>query len=207
MLEGAPSVATRKPRADAERNRLRILEVARASFAEKGAGASLEEIARIAGVGIGTVYRHFPHRDALVAEVYRQAIGQLGDAAERLAAERPPLDALRAWLLLFVEYLATKKILGDALNALAGGTAELYAASGSRLEASIGLLTANAVAAGAIRLDLAPLDLLRAIAGVANTGQGPDWQEPARTLVDVLIAGLTVTESPGRRDPAKTPNP
>lgn len=191
-MADAPPVAKRKPRADAERNRLRLLEAARASFVEHGVGASLEEIARSAGVGIGTLYRHFPHRDALVAEVYRQAIGQLGEAARQLAVERPPLEALRTWLLLFVDYLATKKIMGDALNALADGTAELYATSGSQLEASIGLLTANAVAAGSIQLDLAPLDLLRAIAGVANAGAGPGWEASARLIVDVLIAGLTV---------------
>ena len=183
-------VAKRKPRADAERNRLRLLEVARASFAAQGAGASLEEIARAAGVGIGTLYRHFPSRDVLVAEVYRQAIGQLGEAAKRLAAERRPIEALRAWLLLFVDYLATKKIMADALNALGGGTAELYATSGSQLEAAIGLLTSRATADGAIRLDLAPLDLLRAIAGVAHAGAGPGWEKSAQRMVDVLIAGL-----------------
>lgn len=187
-----PPVAKRKPRADAERNRLRLLEVARASFAAQGASASLEEIARAAGVGIGTLYRHFPSRDVLVAEVYRQAIGQLGEAAQRLAAELPPIEALRAWLMLFVDYLATKKIMADALNALGGGTAELYASSGSQLEAAIGLLTARAISDGTIRLDLAPLDLLRAIAGVAYAGAGPGWEKSAERMVDVLIAGLTI---------------
>jgi AcrR family transcriptional regulator len=189
-LAGEESLPPRKPRADAERNRQRLLEVARASLAEQGAGASLEDIARSAGVGIGTLYRHFPTRDALIAEVYRHAIGQLAEAADRLAAERAPLDALREWMMLFVDYLTTKKLMGDALRALSGGTAELYASSGSQLEASIGLLTRNAVEAGEIRLDIIPLDLLRAIAAVSNDSAGGDWEGAARRMVEILIAGL-----------------
>jgi AcrR family transcriptional regulator len=180
----------RKPRVDGARNRQRLLEAARASFADQGAGASLEEIARSAGVGIGTLYRHFPSRDVLVAEVYRQAIGQLGEAATRLAAERPPIAALRDWMLLFVDYLATKKIMGEALKALPAGPAELSASSGSQLEASIDLLTANAVRAGAIRLDIVPLDLLRAVAAVANGSDGNGADGAARRMVDIVIAGL-----------------
>lgn len=152
--------------------------------------ASLEEMARAAGVGIGTLYRHFPSREALIAEVYRQAIGQLGAAATRLAEERPPFEALRAWLLLFVDYLATKKIMGAALHALGDETAELYATSGQQLDAAIGLLTGNAVAAGSITLDIPPLDVLRAIAGVANASAGAGWDEAARHMVDILLAGL-----------------
>ncbi len=189
-MAGEESLPPRKPRADAERNRQRLLEVARASLAEQGAGASLEDIARSAGVGIGTLYRHFPTRDALIAEVYRHAIGQLAEAADRLAAERAPLDALREWMMLFVDYLTTKKLMGDALRALSGGTAELYASSGSQLEASIGLLTRNAVEAGEIRLDIIPLDLLRAIAAVSNDSAGGDWEGAARRMVEILIAGL-----------------
>jgi AcrR family transcriptional regulator len=185
------TVPVRKPRADGARNRQRLLEAAQAIFAAQGAGASLEEIARTAGVGIGTLYRHFPHRDALVAEVYRQAIGQLGEAARRLSAKRPPRDALRAWMLLFVDYLATKKIMGEALNALPGGPAELYARSGSQLEAAVALLTGRAVAAGEIRLGVVPLDLLRAVAAVANGSTDPNPNEAARRMVDVLIAGLS----------------
>jgi AcrR family transcriptional regulator len=189
-LAELPPSPKRRPRADAERNRLRLLEAAKAGFAAHGAGASLEEIAREAGVGIGTLYRHFPTRDALISEVYRQGIGQLGEAARRLAEEQPPLIALRAWLLLFVDYLATKKIMGAALQSLSAGTAELYANSGSVLEGAIGLLIANGVKAKAIRYDLPPLDLLRAVAGVANTGSEPGWEPAARGMVDILVAGL-----------------
>jgi AcrR family transcriptional regulator len=108
----------RKPRADAERNRLRLLEAARAAFASGGTGASLEDIARSAEVGIGTLYRHFPTRDALVSEVYRNEAEKLAAAARQLAETEAPLDALRAWLLLFVDYLSTKLILAEALRTM-----------------------------------------------------------------------------------------
>ncbi|HMI20144.1 MAG TPA: TetR/AcrR family transcriptional regulator [Sphingomonas sp.] len=182
--------APRKPRADAERNRQRLLEAAMAAFAAQGAAASLEEIARSAGVGIGTLYRHFPTRDALIEHVYRQAIGQLGEAAETLARTHPPFEALRQWLLLFVDYLATKKIMAGALNTLVAGPAELYAASGSQLQAAIAALTERAVASGDIVLDVEPLDLLRAVAGVANASPGADWQAGAKRMVAILLAGM-----------------
>src|ERR1700710_2006963 len=122
-------VAVRKPRADAERNRARLLETAKAAFAEKGSGASLDEIARIAGVGAGTLYRHFPTRDALVAAVYRNETEQLVAAADRLAETHPPVAALREWLLLFVDYMATKHGMSEVLNSIVGGASDLYSAS------------------------------------------------------------------------------
>ncbi len=189
------SVAARKPRADAQRNRLRLLDTARAVFADKGADASLDEIARAAGVGIGTLYRHFPTRDALVAEVYRNATQQLADAATMLAETHPPVEALRQWMRLFVDHIATKRVMAEALNALVGGTSELYAASGQQVTAAMTLLVERAVTSGDIQLSVEPLDLLRALMGVANVSSGPDWQESARRLVDILIAGVRV---PGR---------
>jgi AcrR family transcriptional regulator len=191
----ADAPTPRKPRADGERNRQRLLDAAMAAFAAQGAAASLEEIARSAGVGIGTLYRHFPTRDALVEQVYRQAIGQLAAAAETLAQAHPPFEALRLWLLLFVDYLATKKIMADALNTLVGGTAELYAASGPQLKTAIATLAERAVANGDITLDVEPLDLLRAIAGVANASPGTDWQAAAKRMVAILLAGMRPNRS------------
>jgi AcrR family transcriptional regulator len=182
--------AVRKPRADAERNRVRLLETAKAAFAEKGAGASLDEIARTAGVGAGTLYRHFPNRDALVAAVYRNETEQLVAAAARLAETHPPVTALREWLLLFVDYIATKHGMYALLNSIAGGTSDLYSASTAQLKQAITKLVDRAVASGDIRLDLDPLDLLRALAGVANIGLGPDGERAAKHLVDILIAGV-----------------
>lgn len=123
--EGEPTTV-RKPRADAERNRVRLLETAKAAFADKGSGASLDEIARIAGVGAGTLYRHFPTRDALVAAVYRNETDQLVAAADRLAKMDPPVTALREWLLLFVDYIATKHGMYEVLNSIVGGTSNIY---------------------------------------------------------------------------------
>jgi AcrR family transcriptional regulator len=182
--------AVRKPRADAERNRVRLLETAKAVFAEKGSAASLDEIARIAGVGAGTLYRHFPTRDALVAAVYRNETEQLVAAARRLAETHPPVMALREWLLLFVDYMASKHGMHEVLNSIVGGTSDLYSASTAQMKQSLAKLVDRAVASGDIRLDLDPLDLLRALAGVANIGLGPNGERAAKSLVDILIAGV-----------------
>jgi AcrR family transcriptional regulator len=187
--EGEPT-AVRKPRADAERNRTRLLETAKAAFAKKGSGASLDEIARTAGVGAGTLYRHFPTRDALVAAVYRNETEQLVAAADRLAKTHPPVTAFREWLLLFVDYIATKHGMYEVLNSIVGGTSDLYSASTAQVKQAIAKLVDRAVASGDIRLALDPLDLLRALAGVANVGLGPDGERAAKNLVDILIAGV-----------------
>jgi AcrR family transcriptional regulator len=187
--EGEPCVV-RKPRADAQRNRMRLLETAEAAFAEKGSGASLDEIARIAGVGAGTLYRHFPTRDALIEAVYRNETEQLVAAAIRLAETHPPMTALREWLLLFVDYMSTKHGMYEALNSIVGGTSDLYSASTAQVKQAIAKLIDRAVASGDIRLDLDPLDLLRALAGVANISSEPDGKQAAKRMVDILIAGV-----------------
>jgi AcrR family transcriptional regulator len=189
--EGEPA-AVRRPRADAERNRVRLLETAKAAFAEKGSGASLDEIARIAGVGAGTLYRHFPTRDALVAAVYRSETEQLVAAADSLAETHPPVTALREWLLLFVDYIATKHGMSEVLNSIVDGTSDLYSASTAQVKQAIAKLVDRAVLSGDIRLELDPLDLLRALAGVANIGLGPDGERAAKSMVDILIAGVRI---------------
>ncbi len=187
--EGEP-VSIRKPRADAERNRARLLETAKAVFAEKGAESSLDEIARKASVGAGTLYRHFPTRDALVEAVYRNESDQLLAASIRLAETHAPLAAMREWLLLFVDYMVTKRGMSAALDTLAGGTSDLYSASSAQLKQAIDALAGRAAACGDIRTDLRPFDLLRALAGVAAIGAGPDGAAAAETMVDILLAGL-----------------
>src|ERR1700730_10881206 len=187
--EGEPA-AVRKPRADAERNRVRLLETAKAAFAEKGSAASLDEIARIAGVGAGTLYRHFPTRDALVAAVYRDETHRRVVAASRLVETHPPVMALREWLLLFVDYIATKHGMYEVLNSIVGGAFGLYSAPTAKVKQAMAKLVDRAVASGDIRLDLDPLDLLRALAGVANIGLEPDREPAAKRLVDILIAGI-----------------
>lgn len=182
----------RKPRADAERNHALLLDVAKTAFAEMGAEVSLEEIARRAGVGIGTLYRHFPTRGAIIEAVYRQEIARLSDAATELAKTRGTVDALRDWMRLFVGHIATKKLIAPALNEIVGGPSDLYAASSDRMKAAITMLVDRAVASGDIRLGLEPLDLLRALAGVANVWGSADWEQGALRLIDILIAGVLV---------------
>jgi AcrR family transcriptional regulator len=195
VTDGGEPAAVRKPRADAERNRVRLLETAKAAFAEKGSAASLDEIARTAGVGAGTLYRHFPTRDALIEAVYRNETEQLVAAANRLAKTHSPMTALREWLLLFVEYMATKYGMSEALNSICGGTSDLYAATSAQVKQIMARLIDGAVASGDIRLDFDPLDLLRALAGVANMSPGPDAKQAAKRMVDILIAGVR-TQTP-----------
>lgn len=175
-------------RADAERNRHLLLEAAKSAFAADGPDTSLEEIARQAGVGIGTLYRHFPNRDALLADVYRHALKQLADAAPVLAAKEPPLEALRSWMQLFVDHIATKKVIAPALQRMAGGTSELYAGTMDQITKAMNLLISRAVASGDIRLDIEPFDILRAVISVAD--ERPGWQKTAKQLIDVMLQGL-----------------
>ena len=180
---------SRKPRADALRNRERLLEAAKASFAKAGADVSLDEIARRAGVGIGTLYRHFPTRDAIVETVYRREVEQLADAANRLTATLPPAEALHAWMRLFVDYIATKRVIAPAIKAMVGG-AEVYASSGARISEAMAAMVARGKIAGEIRDDADPADLLRALAGFTHFNAGPGWEASVRRLIDILMDGL-----------------
>jgi AcrR family transcriptional regulator len=184
-----PEITDRKPRADAQRNRERILEVAKEEFTRVGANASLEEIAKKAGVGPGTLYRHFPTREALLVEVYRKEVEKLAAAEREFAESLPPAEALRAWMLLFVDYIAAKQIIAPALNALAADPKKVFEASYGQVWEAIRALVKRAIKSGDIRKDLDPIDLLRALIGVANVATSPDWQQSARRLVDILIAG------------------
>jgi AcrR family transcriptional regulator len=184
-----PSKTARKPRTDALRNRERILEVAKAAFTRQGANASLEEIAKQAGVGAGTLYRHFPTRDVLIEGVYRNEVEKLAAAAARFAETMSPIEALRAWMLLLVDYIAAKHIIAPALNSIGGGPSRLYEGSRSTIHASIDGLVKRAKKSGDLRKDLDAFDLLRALIGASHVGSGADWQQSARRLVDILIAG------------------
>ena len=183
------STTARKPRTDALRNRERILEVAKAAFTRQGANASLEEIAKQAGVGTGTLYRHFPTRDELIEGVYRNEVEKLAAAAARFAEVMSPLEALRAWMLLLVDYIAAKHIVAPALNTIAGGPSRLHEGSRSLIQSAIDGLVERAKKSGDLRKDLDASDLLRALIGVSHVGSGADWQQSARRLVDILIAG------------------
>ena len=181
--------AERKPRADAQRNRERILEVAKEAFTRYGANASLDDIAKQVGVGPGTLYRHFPTREELLKAVYRTELEKLAAAADTLSETMPPIEALRAWLLLFVDAIAAKHLIGPALNTLLGDPKKVFEASYAKMYEAIRALVKRGVASGEIRRDIDPMDLLRALIGVSNVALGPDWQQSARRLVDILIAG------------------
>ena len=183
----------RKPRSDAQRNRDRILEVAKAAFTRSGANASLDDIAKEAGVGPGTLYRHFPTRGGLLEEVYRTEMEKLAAAEQQFAQELPPIEALRAWLLLFVDYIAEKQLIAPALNALVGDPKKVFEAAYARIWEAIRALVKRAIRSGDIRKDLDAIDLLRALIGVANVATSPDWKESARRLVDILIIGSRPT--------------
>ena len=179
----------RRPRSDGQRNREHLLNVAKTAFTAGEIDIPLDEVARRAGVGIGTLYRHFPSRDALIEAVYRVELDRLADAAPVLATQHPPVEALRAWMRLFVDYIAAKQVIAPALNGLVGGTSALYAQSGIVLQGAIDTLVAAAVASGDLNAEIEPLDLLRALAGVSNFSAGPGWETSAKRLVDILIAG------------------
>jgi AcrR family transcriptional regulator len=179
----------RKPRTDAQRNRERILEVAKAAFTRAGADASLDDIAKDAGVGAGTLYRHFPTRDALIEAVYRTEVERLAAAERNFAQTMPPIKALRAWMLLFVDYIEAKHIIAPALNTFVGGPSKLFENSRTQVQGAIDALVKRAIKSGDIRKDLEPFDLLRALIGVSNVASSPDWQQSAKRLVDILITG------------------
>jgi AcrR family transcriptional regulator len=189
-MEKKPSQPVgRKPRADARQNRERILEVAKEAFKKSGADTSLDDIAKQASVGPGTLYRHFPSREELLKAVYRTEVEKLANAEQEFAKALPPVEALRAWMLMFVDHIATKQIIAPALNALVGDPKKIFETSYAQIWEAIRSLVKRAIESGDIREDLDAIDLLRALIGVANIATSPDWQQSARRLVDILIRG------------------
>ena len=189
MVSKSSQSVRRKPRTDAQRNRERILQVAKEAFTRGGAHASLDDIAKEAKVGAGTLYRHFPTRDALIEAVYCTEVEKLAAAERKFAAAMPPIEALRAWMLLFVDYIAAKQIIAPALNTFVGGPSKLYEGSRAQIQGAINALVRRAIKSGDIRKDLDPFDLLRALIGVSNVASSPDWQQSAKRLVEILITG------------------
>jgi AcrR family transcriptional regulator len=183
----------RKPRADAQRNRERILQIAKESFTRDGAAASLDDIARQASVGPGTLYRHFPTRDTLLEAVYRGEVEKLAAAEQRFATTMPPLEALRAWMLLFIDHISAKKLIIPAMDAVAGGSMRLFESSRSLIHSAFVASVTRAVASGDLRSDTEPNDFVRALVGVFHTTSIPGWEPSARRLVDILIAGSRST--------------
>lgn len=204
-MRKAQSQAARKPRVDAARNRERLLVAAKAVFSAGGAGASLEAVAKGAGVGIGTLYRHFPTREALFEAVFRREVDQLSELAERLRYEAPPVEALRRWLRSNIELVATKKGMSAALALTVHGPSKLISESSERLVKAASELLDRAVAAGEIRSDISPRDLLRALVGMSFMLDQPGWQASVLRMVDVFVDGLRLPARSGRAKRAGSP--
>ncbi|MEZ2131313.1 MULTISPECIES: TetR/AcrR family transcriptional regulator [unclassified Sinorhizobium] len=189
-MEQETGKTRRKLRADSIRNRERLLEAATEIFSTGGSQASLEAVARQAGVGIGTLYRHFPTREALFEAVYRHEVDLLGDLAEQLATHSEPVEALKKWLQANVRLVAAKKGMVEALQLAAHGSSELKAYSYGRMIGAIRLLLERAIKAGEIRGDVPPEDLLRTLVGIFYSQGTTDWQPTALRMVDVFVDGL-----------------
>lgn len=190
-MAASPSADLGKPlRADARRNRDKLLEIAAVAFAEHGVDASLEAIARQAGVGIGTLYRHFPTREHLVEVVYRREVEALGAAADDLARVHPPDVALAEWMQRFVDYMATKRGMAASLRILVTANSGLFTETAGLISGALRRLVDAAIAAGSIRSDVDVSDVLHALSGLYATPDAPDWRERSRRLVALLMDGL-----------------
>ena len=195
----SPPPPARKPRADAERNRERILKVAKDVFTRDGASASLDDIARRSGIGNATLYRHFPTRDDLIEAVYRSEVEKLAAAEQRFAATMPPLEALRAWMLLFIDHVAGKMLIIPAMNTVAGGSLRLIEGSRSLIHTAFVRSVKRSIASGDLRPDTDPNDFIRVLVGIFHTTASPGWEPSARRLVDILITGSrTMPKHPSR---------
>jgi len=193
MAKKKAASPSRKPRADATRNRERILEVAKEAFTRDGANASLDSIARDAGIGSGTLYRHFPTRDALIEAVYRSQVEELAESEQHLASTMPPLQALRAWMLLFIDHVAGKLLIIPAMNTVPGGWPRLVEGSRSLIHTAFIRAIERAIASGELRPETNPNDFVRALIGIFHTTALPGWEASARRLVDILITGSRPT--------------
>ncbi len=204
MAKPRPKSPPRKPRADAQRNRERIMEVAKEAFSRSGGEVSLDDIANRAKVGPGTLYRHFPTRGALLEAVYRTEVEKLAIAHLDYAGRLSPVEALRAWMFHFVDYIATKQLIAPALNSLMTDTSKLYACSVDQIKGAMNALVQRAIESGDIRPDMDPFDFLRALVGVSNVASAPNWPESAKRLVDILIAGSRPPPQPAAKARVKT---
>ena len=177
-------------RKDARRNRDKLLAAAVELFAERGTDGSLEEVAKRAGVGIGTLYRHFPTRDALVEAAYRNEVAQLRAAADELLAELPPDRALEAWMRRFVEYGSAKRGMRDALHSIAGAGSDLFADTRGQVTEAVAVLLAAGAEAGTLRRDVEAEDVLRAMGAIWMVADGDDFSEQAMRVLRLVLDGL-----------------
>lgn len=177
-------------RADAQRNRDALLDTAVQAFSHDGPDATLESIAKEAGVGIGTLYRHFPTREALIEAAYRNELTRLCDAAPSLLESLTADAALRTWMDRFVDYMTTKRGMAGALRVVIASGGNPYAESRDRMIAAITTLLEAGAAAGTVRVDVAPADVMASLSGVSLAAGDPEQRDQARRLLDLLMDGL-----------------
>jgi AcrR family transcriptional regulator len=188
---------TERPlRADAARNRDKLLAAATRLFIEQGLDATVDAIAKEAGVGPGTVYRHFPSREALIEAAYRSELDAVCDAAAILLEAESPENALRTWMDKFIDYMTKKIGMGDVLRMIMSSGATPYAHSRERLDAAIELLLDATAKAGMTRSDAVADDVLMTLSGIATTSGAPSQQVQARRMLNLLFDGLRYQEMP-----------
>jgi AcrR family transcriptional regulator len=183
--------AERPLRADARRNRDRLLEAAVRAFSGN-ADVTLDAIAKDAGVGIGTLYRHFPTREALVEAAYRNELARLCDGATELREHGDPEKALRTWMDQFVEYMTTKREMGDALKRVIASGGDPFEQSRERLVEAMTALLRDGARAGVVRADADPLDVLIALSGVSLALPETGHEGQAGRVLDLIMDGLRV---------------
>jgi AcrR family transcriptional regulator len=198
-----PVTIARRPRVDAQRNRERILEVARETFAERGPETRMDEIARRAEIGPGTLYRHFPTRDALIEAVFRSQVEKLTEAGKRLGATMRPLEALRAWMGVFIDYVAGKMLILPAMDTVPGGSSRMIEGSRGPVHGTFRDLVRHAIDSGELHAETDPDDMMRALIGVFHTTGIPGWEASARRIVDMLIDGSRATAKPKMKSRAR----
>ena len=189
----ADAVSDTEPRplrADAQRNRDKLIQAAATFFGEQGVDAPLEEIARRADVGIGTLYRHFPTREHLVEIVYRREVESLIAAAGELAHEHKPDVALELWMQRFVDYIATKRGLAKSLRILLTSNSSLFSDTSGKVARVLDMLVSAAVTSGSIRPDINSQDILHALSDIYSAPESPDWRDRSRRLTMLLMDGL-----------------
>ncbi|GII57966.1 TetR family transcriptional regulator [Planotetraspora thailandica] len=182
--------AGRGPRADALRNRARLLAAASNLFVERGPDVPYIDIAKEAGVGVGTIYRHFPTREALIEAAYRSELDAVCEAAPELLGSLPPEQALRTWMDRFIDYMTTKIGMGEAIRAVMTAGGNPYAQSRDRLDAALETLLAATVEAGRTRIEIEADDVLMSLSGIAMAAGAPDQREQASRMIDLLFEGL-----------------
>lgn len=189
-------------RSDARRNRERLVIAAAEEFAERGLSAAPADIARRAKVGVGTLYRHFPQREALVDAAFQRELQRICAAAPGLVDKHRATEALRVWANLYLDHAATMDGMSDTLNAIVASGQDPYASSCAILREATNLILAAGAADGTLRTDIGADDILLMISGIAQAVSRHGTREQRARLVDLLVDGLTPAVSPRRSSAA-----